>query len=510
MTQLLGGRYVPQSTILLLSGALHVKCYAVRQLADRKGELQLLAGPHMNISEFAGLNFRTLTAAYRAGSVSPAEVLSVVLAHVERVNPRINALFHVSAGEAMAAAKASEERWRRGQPLSLLDGIPVTIKDSINMKGWPYFHGAKPNRDLPPAREDAPPAARLKEAGAVIFAKTVMPDCGLLGAGVSSSHGIVRNPWRLSANTGGSSAGAGASLAAGLGLMSVGSDIAGSVRLPAGHCALAALKPTQGLIPHLASDTMRSAGPMARTVTDIAAMLSILALPDSRDCWSLPPSNIDYASQLDRDVKGLKIGVLLDMGFGPRPVPEVISVILAAARVLTDAGAEVSEVPPPFDYDAYDAIDRILQIRGHAEIQSFAPERRDEVTPAVLNWSRPGGTYAMTDHANFLKAIATSRMRMEAHLRPYDYVLSPIMPVVSFPAEKPGPESSVPLRHANFTAMFNQTAQPASAVHQAFADGLPVGVQVSGKRFDDLGVLQISHFLEQARGPLDWPVSPRA
>ena len=116
----------------------------------------------------------------------------------------------------------------------------------------------------------------------------------------------------------------------------------------------------------------------------------------------------------------------------------------------------------------------------------------------------------MTDHANFLKAIATSRMRMEAHLRPYDYVLSPIMPVVSFPAEKPGPESSVPLRHANFTAMFNQTAQPASAVHQAFADGLPVGVQVSGKRFDDLGVLQISHFLEQARGPLDWPVSPRA
>lgn len=464
----------------------------------------------MNISELAGLNIRTLTAAYKAGAISPVEVLATTLAHVDRVNPQINALFHVASAEAMAMAKASEARWRRGAPIGALDGLPVTIKDSINMVGWPYFHGARPNRDLPPAREDSPPAARLKEAGAVIFAKTVMPDCGLLGAGVSSSHGIVRNPWRLSANTGGSSAGAGASLAAGLGLMSVGSDIAGSVRLPAGHCGLAALKPTQGLIPHLASDTMRSAGPMARSVVDIAAMLSVLALPDSRDCWSLPPSGIDYAKNLERDVKGLKIGVMLDMGFDPRPVPEVVAVVKAAARHLEDAGAHISEVRPPFDYDAYDAIDRILQIRGYAEIQSFAPERRSEVTPAVHKWSVPGGTYTTIDHANFLKSIATSRMRMEAHLRPFDYVLSPILPVVNFPAESPGADVDVPLRHANFTAMFNQTTQPASAVHQTLVDGLPVGVQVSGKRFDDLGVLQISHFLEQARGAVDWPLTPRA
>ncbi len=464
----------------------------------------------MNISELVDFDFRTLTSAFKAGTLSPVEALATTLAHAERVNPKINALFHIAADEAMTAAKASEARWRRGEPLSELDGIPVTIKDSVNKAGWPYFHGAKPNRDLPLAREDAPPAARLKEAGAVIFAKTVMPDCGLLGAGVSSSHGIVRNPWRLSANTGGSSAGAGASLAAGLGLMSVGSDIAGSVRLPAGHCALAALKPTQGLIPHLASDTMRSAGPMARSVTDIAAMLRILSRPDSRDCWSLPPTDIDYASHLDRDVKGLKIGVLLDMGFDPRPVPDVVTVVRASARLLEQAGAHVSEMPPPFDYDAYEAIDRILQIRGYAEIQSFAPERRSEVTPAVFAWSQPGGSYTTTDHANFLKSIAVSRMRMEEHLRPFDYVLSPILPIVNFAAEAPGARSDVPLAHANFTAMFNQTTQPAAAVHQAFADGLPVGVQVSGKRFDDLGVLQVAHFLEKARGPIVWPVDPRA
>ena len=127
----------------------------------------------LNISELVDFDFRTLTSAFKAGTLSPVEALATTLAHAELVNPKINALFHIAADEAMTAAKASEARWRRGEPLSELDGIPVTIKDSVNKAGWPYFHGAKPNRDLPLAREDAPPAARLKEAGAVIFAKTV-------------------------------------------------------------------------------------------------------------------------------------------------------------------------------------------------------------------------------------------------------------------------------------------------------------------------------------------------
>ncbi|CAN5156765.1 amidase [soil metagenome] len=464
----------------------------------------------MDITKLIEFNSRTLNAAYSNRSVSPVEVIMATLSHTAAVNAQINALFHVAEAEALDQAYASEARWQRGEPLGALDGIPVTVKDSIAVKGWPYFHGAKPNRDHPASREDAPPAARLMEAGAVIFAKTIMPDCGLLGAGVSSSHGIVRNPWRLSANTGGSSAGAGASLAAGLGLMSVGSDIAGSVRLPAGHCGLVALKPTQGLIPHLPSDSMRSAGPMARSVVDAAAMLTVLSLPDSRDCWSLPPPGIDYAENLERDVEGLRIGVMLDMGFDPRPVSDVADVVRHAALVLQQAGAIVTEVAPPFDYDAYNAIDRILQIRGHAEITSFAPERRGEVTPAVLNWSKAGGTYSATDYANLLKTVASSRTRFEEHLRPYDYVLSPILPVINFPAEEPGVTPAMPLRHANFTALFNQTTQPASAVHQAIVGGLPVGVQVSGKRFDDLGVLQISYFLETARGPVEWPVFPRS
>jgi len=243
----------------------------------------------MRIDELANLNTLELLNLYRSGQLSPVEAVRTTLEHAAAVNGEINALFHIVDEQAIAEAKASEARWRRKEPRGRLDGVPVTVKDSVNVAGWPYLHGAKPNEGRALAAEDAPPAARLKEAGAIIFAKTTMPDCGLLGAGVSSAHGITHNPWKLSANTGGSSAGAGASLAAGLGFSSVGSDIAGSVRLPASQCGLAALKPTQGLIPHLAPDIMRSAGPMGRSVTDIAAMLTVLAEPDQRDCWSLPP-----------------------------------------------------------------------------------------------------------------------------------------------------------------------------------------------------------------------------
>lgn len=463
----------------------------------------------MRIEELANLNTLELLSLYRSGQLSPVEAVRTTLEHAAAVNGAINALFHIVGEQAMAEAQTSEARWRRKEPRGRLDGVPVTVKDSVNVAGWPYLHGAKPNEGRPLAVEDAPPAARLKEAGAIIFAKTTMPDCGLLGAGISSAHGITRNPWKLSANTGGSSAGAGASLAAGLGFSSVGSDIAGSVRLPASQCGLAALKPTQGLIPHLAPDIMRSAGPMGRSVTDIAAMLTVLAEPDQRDCWSLPPATLRYEEALCRDVSGLKIGLLLDMGFDPRPEPEVVAVVRQTGRLLAEAGAQVSELPPPFEHDAYEAIDRVLQIRGHAEILSFAAEKRHLVTEAVRRWAEPAKAYSALDYTAMLQDIARSRVVLERCLRPYDYVLAPVLPVVNFAAEAPGVYPEIPLRHANFTAMFNQTAQPASSVHQALVGGLPVGVQVVGKRFDDLGVLQVSRFLERARGPVAWPTSPQ-
>ncbi len=466
----------------------------------------------MTAHDLAAFSAGSLVDAYARGSLSPVEVLEATLAHTEAVNPAVNALFSVRPEEARVAARASEARWRAGTPHGPLDGVPTTVKDSVAMTGWPYFHGIGANRDAPASTFDSPPAARLKEGGAVIFAKTTMPDGGLLAAGVSSLFGITRNPWGLSFNTGGSSAGAGASLACGLGVVSVGSDIAGSVRLPASHCGLAALKPTQGRIAHLSSDIMRSAGPMGRTIGDIAAMLTVIGQPDGRDAWCLPGEGIAYQDRLDRDLTGVRIGVLTDMGFGPKAEAAVIATVEAAGRALADAGAIVEPMPALMDFDAYAAIDRVLQVRGLAEYRALPSHGPGDFTATVLDWCRPAEHYTALDFGAAMLEIARIRARVFAACDGFDYVISPTLPMVNFAADAPCVDPAVPLGHATFTALFNQTGQPASSVCFGFDDrGLPIGVQVIGQRFDDLGVLQVSRTLEKARPvPMDWPVEPRS
>src|SRR6267378_2662983 len=254
-----------------------------------------------------------LLAGFRSGQFSPLEVLEDVLSHVAVWEPRIKALYAFDPDGARATAKASTERWQKGEPMGPLDGVPVTIKDNIATKGVPVPLGAASVK-LVPAPKDAPPAARLREAGAVIFSKTTMPDYGMLSSGLSSFHALARNPWDVSKNPGGSSAGAGAAGAAGYGPLHLGSDIGGSVRLPACWCGLVALKPSLGRIPIDPSYVGRVAGPMTRTVDDAALMMSVLSLPDHRDGMSLPPSNFDWRA-LDIDLRGLRIGVVLDIGF---------------------------------------------------------------------------------------------------------------------------------------------------------------------------------------------------
>lgn len=466
----------------------------------------------MTAHDLAGFGADSLTVAYARGTLSPVEVIEATLAHAEAVNPVVNALFSIRPEEARTAARASEARWRAGTPLGPLDGVPTTVKDSVAMVGWPYFHGIGANRDAPASTFDSPPAARLKEGGAVVFAKTTMPDGGLLAAGVSSLFGVTRNPWGLAFNTGGSSAGAGASLACGLGVVSVGSDIAGSVRLPAAHCGLAALKPTQGRIAHLSSDIMRSAGPMGRTIADIAAMLTVIGQPDVRDAWCLPGEGIAYQDRLDRDLAGVRIGVLTDMGFGPKAEAAVVAATEAAGRALADAGAVVERMPPLVDFDAYAAIDRVLQVRGLAEYRALPQHGPDDFCSTVLEWCRPAEGFTALDYGAALQEIARIRARVFAACDGYDYVISPTLPMVNFAAEAPCVDAAVPLGHATFTALFNQTGQPAASVCFGFDErGLPIGVQVVGQRFDDLGVLQVGRALERARPlPMDWPVEPRA
>ncbi len=271
-----------------------------------------------------------LLTAYREKTLSPVEVTRDVLAHIRAWEPHLHATYALNADAALAQAEASHSRWARGEPQGALDGVPLTIKENIATKGVPVPLGTAAT-ELVPAAADAPPAARLREAGAVILGKTTMPDYGMLSSGLSSFHALTRNPWDLSKNPGGSSAGAAAAAAAGYGPLHVGTDIGGSVRLPAGWCGIFTLKPSLGRIPIFPPYAGRVAGPMTRTVADSALMMATLSLPDGRDTMSLPYQRIDWQG-LDREIKGLRIGLLLDAGWGIAVEPEVCAAVEAAAR----------------------------------------------------------------------------------------------------------------------------------------------------------------------------------
>src|SRR5258708_3167083 len=268
---------------------------------------------------------------YRARQFSPSEVLEDVISHIAVWEPQIKALYAFDPKGARAVAKASTDRWHKDEPTGMLDGVPVTIKDNIATKGQPVPLGAA-SVPLVPAERDAPPVARLREAGAVIFSKTTMPDYGMLSSGLSSFHPLTRNPWDLSKNPGGSSAGARAAGAAGYGPLHLGSDIGGSVRLPAAWCGLVALKPSLGRVPIDPPYVGRVAGPMTRTVDDAALMMSVLSKPDRRDGMSLPSHDINWKS-LEKSPRKLPVRLMLDLGVGQaleKPVREVPDLPLKA------------------------------------------------------------------------------------------------------------------------------------------------------------------------------------
>ncbi|MDI9927459.1 amidase [Rhodococcus sp. IEGM 1341] len=445
--------------------------------------------------------------AFGSGETTPLHLLDATLEHLEAIDPVINAIAYLDESGARAAAQAATDRLVSGRARGDMDGIPVTIKDSVHAIGMPWRHGVAANADLPMSTVDAPPTARLREAGAVIVGKTTMPDMGMMAAGVSSLYGITRNPWDLSRNTGGSSAGAGASLASGIGFGSVGSDIAGSVRLPAGHCGLVALKPTQGRIPHTAPSTMRSAGPMARTVDDLIDLYRVISGPDPRDTWSLPyEDSTDIRAGLAP--AGLRIGVMLDMGYGPTVSDDIQAVVRSAAMQLSAAGAVVTEMPPVFGADPYPALDRLFQVRARTEWEAIPENRRSQVLPAVADWASAAAEYSASRFSRDTDAVMRSQELVRTQTAEFDFVISPVIPTVGFGAEEVGLDPAQPLGHCSFTAWFNQTAQPASALCFGFSGPMPVGIQVVGPRFADQAVLRLTKWLEGAREiEMNWPTA---
>ncbi|MCE3271414.1 MAG: gatA [Ramlibacter sp.] len=440
---------------------------------------------------------------YRRREVSPVEVARSVLGHVERWEFYIQALYLLRPDQVMEQARASEARWLKGRPLGLIDGVPVTIKDNIATQGDPTPLGTAAV-ELVPAGADAPPAARVREHGGVLLAKTTMPDYGMLSSGLSSFHKLARNPWDLSKTPGGSSAGAGAAAAAGYGPLHIGTDIGGSLRLPAGWCGIFTLKPSLGRVPIDPPYTGRAAGPMTRTVADAALFMQVLSGADERDSMNLPPQDIawgNFDAGAER-LRGLRIGLLLEAGCGLAVDPEVRAAIERAALLFERAGAVVAPMKPFMTQGMLDGMDHFWRMRSHVDMKALPAASKARVLPYIQQWADSAA--GMTGEAVYraVHQFHLTRVTTVHACRAFDYVISPVSPVPAFDAELPSPTNDPlrPLEHIGFTVPFNMSEQPAASINCGYTSrGLPIGLQIAGKRFDDLGVLQVSRAFELIR-----------
>jgi len=471
--------------------------------------------PAMNAIQ--DLSAAEIAAQYALAALSPVEVTRACLERIAACETKLNAMYRIDREGSLSAARASETRWRAKRPLSPLDGVPVTIKENLYTRGDPAPIGTRANDDAPPQTADAPPPARLREAGCVILGKTTMPDFGMLSSGLSSIHGVTRNPWRLDRNTSGSSAGAGAAAAAGYAPLHLGTDIGGSVRLPATHCGVFALKPSLGRVPTWPPYIGRVAGPMTRAVSDSAAMMNLLARPDARDFMSLPYQATDFSDIDGLKLKGLRIGFLPDMRVGLPVHPEVRAAAIAAANALESAGARVEEMKSFLTPEMFDGWWRFFEARSGNDLAQLAPEKRARVLPFIVEWcSWRARDFSGREVIRAFGMIMQMREAAVAACEPYDFVISPTSPILPYDAELPAPNNDPhdALPHIAFTVPYNMSEQPAASLNWTFSeDGLPgkdgplpVGIQVIGKRFDDLGVLRLCRVMEQLRPPQSaWP-----
>ena len=449
----------------------------------------------------ADLPATELLRCYAQGALSPVEVFAAVRDRIESAEPVLCALWLNYADRWQEQAAASEARWRAGTPMGALDGVPITVKENIATKGVPIPQGCAAI-PLVPATEDAPPAARVREAGAILVGKTTMPDLGMLTSGLSSFHKLARNPWHPAWNPGGSSAGAAAAGAAGYGPLHVGTDIAGSVRLPASWTGLVGFKPSNGRVPIDPPYHGRVAGPLTRTVADTALLMGVLAQPDWRDYKSLPFERIDFTDLDGLAVHGLRVGLLLDIGAGLPVHPEVRDAIVAVARLFEAAGAIVEPVEPFLTQAGFDDMDLYMRVRAWEALRQLPAERQGHVLPYVADWARRDADVPGVVVMRCANRLLDTAQRTVAATHEYDFVLSPVCPVPTIPAELPSPtnDDTHALDHVVFTGAFNASEQPACSVNCGWTeDGRPIGVQIAGRRFDDLGVLRMARFYEDAR-----------
>lgn len=451
---------------------------------------------------------------YDKGKASPVETMKAVLARAEKLATNVNALCHIETDAALAAARDSEKRWKKSEPLSPLDGVPVSIKELVRVKGWPSSMGSKLT-DKSPADADAPAVARLREAGAIVFAQSTSSEYGHKGVTDSPLHGITRNPWNTGMTPGGSSGGAGAAVAAGLGPIAIGTDGGGSVRIPASFNGLVGLKATFGRVPawppSMTGD-LANTGPMARTALDVALMMNAIARPDARDGYGLPGDDTDYTKKLGKKLpKKLKVGFALRFGDHPIDI-EVAAMVTKAARQFEEFGCTVETVEAPFSYAEAGrafvihwlaALQRLLQL--------FPEERHHEFDPNLLAGAKAGLRYTLQDVVNAQVTRRDLTIAWNLFFEKYDLLLTPTVAVQPFEAGTnlpPGPDGKPNIMWSPYTPQFNLTRHPAATVPCGLSRlGLPVGLQIASAHYKDALVLRAAAAFAEAH-PLKFPVLP--
>jgi len=465
------------------------------------------------VSALHELTAGALSQAYARGELSPVEATRAALERIAACEPQLNAMYRIGREAALAQALESERRWRAGRPLSPLDGVPLTLKENIATRGDPSPIGTRANEDAPPQPADAPPAARAREAGCVILGKTTMPDYGMLSSGVSSLHGVTRNPWRLERNPSGSSSGAAAAAAAGYAPLHLGTDIGGSIRLPATHCGLFGLKPSFGRVPIHPPYMGRVAGPITRNVADAALLLEAIARPDARDYLSQPFAAVSFSRELQPFATPPRIGFIADMGVGLPVAAEVRKAAQAAAAAFAAAGCAVEPLPSFLTEAMLDGTCRFFEARSFRDLSRLPEERRKKVLPFIVEWcSHRAAGFSGADVMQAYEQVLAMAEAAAAATARYDFLLSPTSPILAYDARLAAPTDDPrnALPHIAFTVPYNMSGQPAASVNWSRSgDGLPIGIQIVGRRFDDAGVLRLARLAEALRpAQPDWPRVP--
>ncbi|MGW8332345.1 amidase [Streptomyces sp. NPDC055897] len=451
-------------------------------------------------SALTDLTARQLLSGYRAGTFSPLDATRAVLARIEEMQPRLNAFVRVDVEPALAQARAATGRWHAGEPKGLLDGVPVSVKDTLLQAGGPTLKGSNTTEEKGSWDTDSPAVARLREHGAVLIGKTTTPEFGWQGVTDSPRTGITRNPHDPTRTSGGSSGGSAAAVAAGAGPLSLGTDGGGSIRIPASFCGVFGLKPTYGRVPlHPASPfgALSHAGPLARDAADAALLLDVISGADPRDPTALEPPARAFAAALAEDtapgVKGLRIAYSASFGGQVAVHPEVAAAVRAAVSRLADLGAYVEEADPDFA-DPIDAFNALWNAGAARLVDQLGAEKRQLLDPGLRSIAARGARLSALDLLAAQEARIELGRRMARFHQRYDLLVTPTLPITAFEAGRAAPQGSGPHRWTGwtpFTYPFNLTQQPAATVPVGEdASGLPVGLQLIAARYGERTVLR--------------------